>query len=71
MHFVDLVVLFGEDTPLELITKITPDVLVKGSDYAIKDIVGHEVVVSNGGEVKTIDFLEGFSTSKIVEKARK
>lgn len=71
MHFVDLVVIFDEDTPLELITRIQPDVLVKGSDYSVEDIVGHEVVLSKGGEVKTIDFLEGFSTSKIVEKARK
>ncbi|MBL4710670.1 MAG: D-glycero-beta-D-manno-heptose 1-phosphate adenylyltransferase [Flavobacteriales bacterium] len=70
LHFVDLVVLFDEDTPLELIKSIEPDVLVKGSDYSIENIVGHELVLGNGGEVKTIDFLEGFSTSKIVEKAQ-
>lgn len=70
LQFVDLVVLFGEDTPLELITKVQPDVLVKGSDYKIEDIVGYEVVMARGGTVQTIDFLEGFSTSSIVEKAQ-
>jgi rfaE bifunctional protein nucleotidyltransferase chain/domain len=71
LHFVDLVIIFNEDTPIELINIVNPKVLVKGSDYEIKDIVGHEFVLGNGGVVKTIDFLEGFSTTKIVEKARK
>ena len=71
LHFVDMVILFDEDTPLELIEEIKPHVLVKGSDYKIHEIVGHQVVTKNGGEVRTIDFLEGFSTTKIVEKARK
>ncbi len=71
LHFVSKVILFEEDTPLEIIQLINPSVLVKGSDYTIENIVGHEVVLDNGGEVKTIDFLEGYSTSKIVEKARK
>lgn len=70
LGFVSKVVVFDEDTPLDLITFIEPDVLVKGSDYKIEEIVGHEVVQSKGGEVKTIDFLEGYSTSKIVDKAR-
>lgn len=70
LQFVDIVVLFGEETPLKLITKVQPDVLVKGSDYAIENIVGYDVVMAKGGSVKTIDFLEGFSTSKIVEKAQ-
>ncbi len=70
LHFVDLVVLFGEDTPLKLIEELNPQVLVKGSDYKINEIVGHDFVTNSGGEVRTIDFLEGFSTSKIVEKAR-
>lgn len=70
LHFVDLVVLFNEETPLELIKTIKPNILVKGSDYSIENIVGHEIVLSIGGEVKTIDFLEGFSTSKIVERAQ-
>lgn len=71
LHFVDLVVLFDEDTPLELITLIEPNVLVKGSDYTIENIIGHEVVLKSGGEVKTIDFLEGYSTTKIVERSQK
>jgi rfaE bifunctional protein nucleotidyltransferase chain/domain len=71
LHFVDQVIIFNEDTPLELIKFISPDVLVKGSDYAIENIVGHEHVLEHGGEVKTIDFLDGFSTSSIVAKIKK
>ena len=71
LHFVSLVVLFDEATPLSLIELTKPHVLVKGSDYNIENIVGHEVVLKHGGEVKTIDFLDGFSTTKIIEKARK
>ena len=70
LHFVDVVIIFNETTPLELIQIVKPDVLVKGSDYSIKQIVGHDVVLSAGGEVKTIDFLEGYSTSKVVKKAQ-
>lgn len=70
LHFVDLVILFEEDTPLELIRQVQPDVLVKGADYAIEDIVGHEVVQAKGGEVKTISFIEGYSTTSIIEKAK-
>lgn len=70
LHFIDLVVLFDEDTPLKLIELIQPDILVKGADYAIEDIVGHEVVLEKGGEVKTISFIEGYSTSQIIEKAK-
>ena len=69
LSFVDAVVVFGEDTPLELITHLTPSVLVKGSDYQVEDIVGAEVVVKHGGEVRTIDLVEGYSTTKIIEKA--
>lgn len=71
LHFVSLIVLFDEATPLSLIELIKPQVLVKGSDYKIENIVGHEVVLKHGGEVKTIDFLDGFSTTKIIDKARK
>lgn len=69
LHFVDLVVIFDEDTPYELIELVKPAVLVKGSDYKIEEIVGHEIVLADGGEVKTIDFLEGFSTTSILKKA--
>ncbi len=68
LRFVDSVVLFDEDTPLELIKNIKPDVLVKGSDYADNEIVGADVVKSNGGEVVTIDFIEGYSSSEIIKK---
>lgn len=70
-QFVDLVVLFEEDTPLQLISTLQPDVLVKGSDYLAEKIVGAEVVKKNGGEVKTIDFIPGYSTSRIIEKIKK
>lgn len=68
MEFVDAVILFDEDTPINLISKIIPNVLVKGSDYKATDIVGYDVVTKNGGKVETIDFLEGFSTSGIEKK---
>lgn len=71
IHFVDFVIVFNEDTPLELIQIINPDVLVKGSDYSIDQIVGHEIVKANGGKVETIDFLPGHSTSLIIDKAKK
>jgi len=68
MQFVDAVILFDTDTPLELISSIIPDILVKGSDYNPTEIVGYNVVTKNGGNVETLDFLEGFSTSKIENK---
>lgn len=71
LHFVDAVIIFDEDTPLELIRIVKPDVLVKGSDYEIHEIVGNELVKERGGEVLTIQFLEGFSTTKIIDKAQK
>lgn len=70
MGFVDAVVLFDEDTPQRLIENILPDVLVKGNDYEVKDIVGADVVESNGGKVVTMDFVEGYSTSFIVDKIK-
>ncbi|HNP96860.1 MAG TPA: D-glycero-beta-D-manno-heptose 1-phosphate adenylyltransferase [Cyclobacteriaceae bacterium] len=71
LQFVDLVVLFDQDTPLELISTLIPDVLVKGSDYLAENIVGSEVVKKNGGLVKTIEFVPGYSTSRIIEKIKK
>lgn len=70
LQCVDAVILFDEDTPYELIKAIGPDVLVKGSDYKPENIVGHDVVTAKGGEVKTIDFLPGFSTSAIEKKIK-
>jgi rfaE bifunctional protein nucleotidyltransferase chain/domain len=71
LQFVDMVVLFDEDTPLALISTLVPDVLVKGSDYLAENIVGADVVKNAGGEVKTIDFVTGYSSSKAIEKIRK
>ena len=65
---VDLVVLFSNGTPLELITAITPSILVKGDDYTVDTIVGADHVQKNGGTVKTIPLVQGFSSSAIIEK---
>ena len=66
--FVDAVILFGEETPIQLITEVRPNVLVKGGDYTIDTIVGASEVQDNGGEVVVIPFLEGHSTTSIVNK---
>ena len=65
---VDAVVFFEEDTPYKLIQRIVPNVLVKGSDYLVEEIVGHDIVLKNGGSVIPIDLLEGYSTTSIIEK---
>jgi len=70
LRFVDAVVLFDEDTPYDLIKKVQPDILIKGSDYKTEDIVGFDIVNAKGGEVNTIDFLDGYSTSLILEKIK-
>jgi len=67
---VDCVVLFDEDTPLELIARLEPDVLVKGADYPRDGIVGADIVESRGGRVVRIPLVPGFSTSSIVERLR-
>src|SRR5882672_4607543 len=66
LQFIDLVVFFNEDTPLALISTLLPDILVKGSDYLAENIVGADVVKKNGGVVKTIEFVPGYSTTRIV-----
>ena len=71
MKFVDLVVFFNEDTPLNLISELAPDILVKGSDYLAENIVGADVVKKAGGKVETIDFVPGYSTTRIVEKIKR
>jgi D-glycero-beta-D-manno-heptose 1-phosphate adenylyltransferase len=68
--FVDAVVVFEEDTPLNLITTLLPDVLIKGADYAIENIVGGKEVVANGGEVKTITFVDGYSSTSIINRIK-
>src|SRR3984957_4441183 len=71
LEAVDLVVLFEEDTPLNLITRIKPGVLVKGADYTREQVVGHEIVEAHGGEVRLVEILQGFSTTSLVERARR
>jgi D-beta-D-heptose 7-phosphate kinase / D-beta-D-heptose 1-phosphate adenosyltransferase len=71
LEAVDLVVLFEQDTPLELIQQVRPTVLVKGGDYRPDQVVGRDVVKAQGGEVIVVDLVPGFSTTRIVEKSRK
>lgn len=68
LSFVDAVVFFDEDTPYNLINKVQPDVLVKGKDYKREDVVGYDIVTSKGGKVITIDLVDGFSTTNIINK---
>ena len=70
LEFVDAVVIFSEDTPLKLISALLPDVLAKGGDYEIETIVGHEIVQNNGGEVILVPFVDGFSSTTIIEKIK-
>lgn len=70
LAFVDAVVLFDEPTPLALIQSVRPDVLVKGDDYAVSDIVGADFVLQNGGQVQTIPLVSGYSTTGLIEKIR-
>lgn len=70
LGFVGAVVIFEEDTPKNLIKMVQPDVLVKGKDYEEKDIVGADIVRAKGGEVITIDLVEGYSTTSIIEKIK-
>lgn len=69
--FVDAVVIFREETPAELIAQIIPDVLVKGKQYEIHEIAGHDTVLNNGGKVVTLDLVPGVSTSDIIQKIKK
>ncbi|WP_017733270.1 D-glycero-beta-D-manno-heptose 1-phosphate adenylyltransferase [Nafulsella turpanensis] len=71
LAFVDAVVVFEEDTPLGLIETLRPHILVKGNDYAFSQIVGADFVIKNGGEVKTIPLVEGYSTTRIIEQIKK
>ena len=70
LAFVDAVTYFDEDTPYELIRQIVPDILVKGNDYSISNIIGADIVMNNGGKVSTIALVEGYSTTKIIEKIK-
>lgn len=70
LSFVDGVTVFEEETPRELIEFLLPDILVKGSDYKVENIVGADSVIANGGTVKTIDLVNGYSTTDIIEKIK-
>lgn len=70
MSFVDAVILFDEETPINLIKLVNPDVLVKGADYTIDQIVGSDIVIQNGGSVQTLEYLPGYSTTLIEQKIR-
>ena len=70
LSFVDAVILFSEETPINLISTLLPDVLAKGGDYEIEAIVGHEIVQNNGGEVILVPFIDGFSSTTIIDKIK-
>ena len=68
LSFVDFVVIFDEETPYDLIKAVQPDVLVKGADYKVEQIAGHDIVLDRGGEVKLIELVSGYSTTAIEKK---
>ena len=70
LECVSLVIPFADETPLKLIQTILPDVLVKGADYKAENIVGYTEVVANGGKVETVEIVEGYSTTNIIEKLK-
>lgn len=70
LEFVDMVVFFEEDTPLNLITLLLPNVLVKGGDYKAEEIVGYNIVTQNNGVVNILSFIEGYSTTNIEKKIK-
>src|SRR5690606_41526089 len=71
LETVDYVVAFGPGTPEPLLEKVKPDVLVKGGDYAVDQVVGADIVKAYGGKVEVLDFVEDISTTHIVQKIRK
>lgn len=71
LAFVDYIIVFDEETPLDLITALQPDLLVKGGDYTPEDIIGYKEVISRGGRVVTIPLLEGYSSTSIIQKSKR
>ena len=69
LEMVDYVVIFGEDTPLELIAALRPDVLVKGGDWSVDRIVGADIVLAHGGTVRSLKFARGYSTTGLIKRA--
>lgn len=70
LQFVDYIVLFDEDTPYDLIKTISPNFLIKGSDYKPENIVGYDILKAGGGQIITIDFIEGYSSTSIIERIK-
>lgn len=70
LSFVTAVAFFSEDTPYNLITKVQPDILVKGADYRPEDIVGYDILMAKGGKIETIDYIPGCSTTEIINKIK-
>jgi D-beta-D-heptose 7-phosphate kinase/D-beta-D-heptose 1-phosphate adenosyltransferase len=68
LEAVDVVVIFEEDTPVELLQRVRPKVLVKGADYRIDQVVGRELVEANGGQVVLVDLIPGYSTTRLVQR---
>ncbi len=68
IRYVDQVIIFDQDDPMDLIMKINPNVLVKGSDYKKKNIIGADFVIANGGSVRIVDFVDGKSSSNIIKR---
>ncbi len=68
---INMVILFDENTPYDLIKMINPDILVKGKDYDLSNIVGADIVLQNGGKVETIELTEGLSTTSVIDKIKK
>ena len=67
---VDAVVIFDEETPYQLIQQLVPDVLVKGTEYKVEEIAGHDIVLAAGGKVERISLTEGFSTTDLIQKIK-
>ena len=70
MQMIDAVVMFNDETPYNLIKAIQPNVLVKGSEYTIEEIAGHDLVLARGGSVETIEMTKGISTTALIEKIK-
>lgn len=71
LRAVDFVISFAEPTPFEIISKVLPDILVKGGDWTIDNIVGRDIVEANGGKVYSLPYVENYSTTNIIEKLKK
>ena len=69
-NFIDAVIIFSQETPYQLIKEIKPDILVKGGDYKKEDIVGYDIVKENNGEVIIFPFINGYSSTNIIEKIK-